>query len=129
MNFLGIKETCLYVNDLEMAKSFYHDTLNLPIISYVSGKHIFFRVGKSVLLCFNPADSKLKNSPPAHYAEGRQHFAFEVSAAEYLKSKEILQAKGVEIIDEIVWANGKVSFYFKDPEGNILEILPEGVWD
>jgi catechol 2,3-dioxygenase-like lactoylglutathione lyase family enzyme len=95
----------------------------------VPGKHIFFRAGNSVLLCFNPADSKLKASPPAHYAEGKQHFAFEVSAAEYLKSKEILQAKGVEIIDEIVWANGKESFYFNDPEGNILEILPEGVWD
>lgn len=60
MKFLKIKETCLYIRDLERAKKFYHETLELPLISYVEGKHIFFRAGDSVLLCFNPDDSKNK---------------------------------------------------------------------
>jgi len=57
MDFLKIKETCLYVRDLERARQFYHDRLGLPVISYLSGKHLFLRAGGSVLLLFNPEDS------------------------------------------------------------------------
>lgn len=130
MNFLKIKETCLYLHDLEKAKDFYHQVLGLEVIHYLPNKHLFFRVGSSVLLCFNPEDSKLKESPPAHFGGGNQHFAFEIPLCDYTKAKKELLDKGIEIIDEVVWASGKESFYFRDPEGNILEILPdEGIWD
>jgi catechol 2,3-dioxygenase-like lactoylglutathione lyase family enzyme len=130
MNFLKIKETCLYVNDLERAKKFYEGTLGLSLINYVPGKHLFLRAGTSVLLIFNPQDSKMKSSPPPHAAHGNQHFAFEVRATEYQSAKGELKSKGIKIIDEVVWKSGKESFYFNDPEGNILEIVPdEGIWD
>ena len=129
MKFLKIKETCLYVHDLEQAKKFYHEILELPLISYVPGKHIFFSAGSSVLLCFNPEDSKTKNSPPAHYGGGKQHFAFEVPVGEYKKSKEWILNKGITIRDVVIWKGGAESFYFEDPEGNVLEIVPdEGIW-
>lgn len=78
MNFTKIKETCIYVADLELIKTFYNEVLNLDIINYDEGKHLFFKAGQSVLLFFNPEDSKSKTSPPGHYAKGKQHFAFEV---------------------------------------------------
>ena len=130
MEFLRIKETCIYIRDLEEAKTFYHQVLGLPVISYVKKKHLFLRAGQSVLLLFNPDDSRLKESPPAHYGSGKQHFAFEVSGKTYDDSKKEIVEKGVEIIDEITWGSGNRSFYFNDPEGNVLEILPEGgIWD
>jgi catechol-2,3-dioxygenase len=130
MNFTKIKETCLYINDLERAKSFYNGVLELPVISYLEQKHIFFRAGSSVLLCFNPEDSKTKKNPPAHFGGGKQHFAFEVPKADYLKFKEEIRAKGIKITDEVIWKSGAESFYFEDPEGNVLEIIPEGgIWD
>lgn len=130
MNFLRIKETCLYVKDLEEAKKFYGEVLQLPVISYLPGKHIFFRAGQSVLLIFNPDDSQNKTSPPAHYAKGKQHFAFEVSEKDYLKAKEEIISKGIKITDEVTWKSGKKSFYFDDPAGNVLEIVPDnGIWD
>jgi catechol 2,3-dioxygenase-like lactoylglutathione lyase family enzyme len=130
MNFLKVKETCLYSKDLIRAKQFYGDTLGLPLISYVPGKHIFFRAGSSVLLIFNPDDSGQKVSPPAHGATGKLHFAFEVREEDYAKAKEEIKAKGISIIDEVTWKSGKTSFYFNDPDGNVLEILPDsGVWD
>jgi catechol 2,3-dioxygenase-like lactoylglutathione lyase family enzyme len=130
MKFLKIKETCLYIQDLEGARKFYHDVLGLPVISYAQEKHLFLRAGESVLLLFNPDDSKQKISPPAHYGGGKQHFAFEVSDENYAESKAEISGKGIRIIDEVTWRNGKKSFYFNDPEGNVLEILPgEGVWD
>jgi catechol 2,3-dioxygenase-like lactoylglutathione lyase family enzyme len=129
MNFTRIKETCIYIHDLEIARTFYHGLLELPVITYVPEKHLFLRAGDSVLLLFNPEDSKTKSSPPPHFGGGRQHFAFEVKQGEYAAAKEKIRSKGIEIIDEIQWKNGK-SFYFRDPEGNILEILPEGgIWD
>lgn len=130
MNILKIKETCLYLNNLEQARAFYNEVLGLPVISYVEEKHIFFRVGASVLLCFNPNDSKTKTSPPAHYGGGQQHFAFEISKADYRKVKNEVVLKGIKIIDEVVWKSGEESFYFNDPEGNVLEFVPDtGIWD
>jgi catechol-2,3-dioxygenase len=129
MNFLRIKETCIYIHDLEKARQFYHEILELPVINYQPGKHLFLRAGDSVLLLFNPEDSKTKTSPPAHYGGGQQHFALEVSRQDYPVVKEKIISKGIAIIDQVRWKNAE-SFYFKDPEGNILEILPDyGIWD
>ncbi len=87
MNILKIKETCLYVHNLERARAFYEHTLALPLIGYLPGKHAFFKAGSSVLLLFNPDDSRTKTSPPAHYGAGKQHVAFEVSEPDYEKAK------------------------------------------
>lgn len=130
MNIIKIKETCLYVHDLEQAKAFYQEVLGLSLISYVPGKHIFFRAGSSVLLCFNPEDSKTKKSPPAHFGGGEQHFAFEVPKSDYYLTKKEIITRGITIIDEVIWESGAESFYFKDPEGNVLEVVPDaGIWD
>lgn len=130
MNIKSIKETCIYVSDLEKARKFYHGLLGLPVIGEVAGKHIFFRAGSSVLLCFNPGDSRMKSSPPAHYASGKLHFAFEVPAGAYEGTKADLISKGIQITDEVTWKSGKKSFYFEDSAGNVLEVLPDtGIWD
>ncbi len=128
MNFTQIKETCIYFKDLALAKSFYHDQLGLPVIGFVPGKHIFFEAGNSVLLCFNPEDSRHKKSPPLHFSEGKYHFAFEVKVEAYHAHKKQIVDKGILITDEIIWENGQESFYFEDPNGNVLEIVPEGIW-
>jgi catechol 2,3-dioxygenase-like lactoylglutathione lyase family enzyme len=130
MNFTAIKETCIYATDLEKIKAFYADKLGLPVINYVEGKHIFFRAGRSVLLCFNPDDSALKKSPPPHYASGKIHFAFEVRDREYEQVRSQCLQQGIEITEELTWPSGKKSFYFEDPTGNVLEIVPDtGIWD
>lgn len=130
MEFLKIKETCLYIRDLGKAKDFYHGLLGLQIIDFADGKHLFLRAGQSVLLLFNPEDSKHKVSPPPHFGGGKQHFAFEIESAVYERSKVEIEQKGITIIDEITWRSGKKSFYFHDPEGNVLEIIPDGgIWD
>jgi catechol 2,3-dioxygenase-like lactoylglutathione lyase family enzyme len=130
MKFLKIKETCLYIRDLARARIFYHEVLGLPVISFVADKHVFFQVGTSVLLCFNPDDSRTKISPPAHFGGGRQHFAFEVDKECYEHTKRTLQAKGITIIDVVKWPSGVESFYFEDPENNVLEVVPnQGIWE
>jgi catechol 2,3-dioxygenase-like lactoylglutathione lyase family enzyme len=128
MEFKQIKETCIYAEDLEAFRLFYCEKLGLSLISYLPEKHLFIRVGKSVLLCFNPQDSQLKKSPPGHYANGKIHFAFEVDAADYGKTKQEIINKRITITDEVIWKNGQESFYFEDPAGNVLEVVPVGIW-
>jgi catechol-2,3-dioxygenase len=129
MNFRQIKETCIYSTDLLSVKYFYHELLGLPVIGELEGKHIFFRAGSSVLLCFNPDDSRLKKSPPPHFSDGKYHFAFEVTQDQYENHKNEIIRKGITITDTLVWKNGQESFYFNDPIGNVVEIVPEGIWD
>jgi hypothetical protein len=63
------------------------------LIHYLPGKHCFFRAGNSVLLLFNPDDSKEKVSPPAHYGGGKQHFAFEVYSKDIRMQKKKLKER------------------------------------
>lgn len=127
MNIRFIKETCIYATDLEAVRVFYTQTLGLVEISYLPGKHVFFRAGTSVLLCFHPTDSIAKKSPPPHAVQGPYHFAFEVE--DYEAAKGELAAHGVQVIDTVIWNGGQESCYFNDPAGNVVELVPSGIWD
>ncbi len=123
-----IKETCLYIHDLDQAYQFYHEIMKFPLISRVEGRHVFFRVGKSVLLCFISSATRNETQLPPHYAEGKQHIAFECNKVEYEEWKRHLIMHNVAIIAETEWPGGYESFYFHDPEGHVLEIVQEGMW-
>ena len=117
------------MQNLERAKNFYEQELELPLIDYVQNKHAFFEAGDSILLLFNPEDSKNKVSPPPYYATGKQHLAFEVASSNYNEAKKMILAAGIAITDQGAWPGGSESFYFEDSEGNVLEIVPDkGVW-
>src|SRR5690554_6332434 len=116
MEITQIKETCLYVHDLTASKKFYHGKLGFEVIAEEDRNHIFFRAGKSVLLCFNPEMSKVKKSPPPHFAFGKQHIAFEVLPEQYQECKSKIRSLGIEIIQEQEWKNNLESFYFLDPD-------------
>lgn len=124
-----IKETCLYVKDLEVTKSFYSNMLGLELISFVPNRHVFFRVGDEVLLCFDPKATEAETSLPPHFAYGKQHIAFEVAKDQYDSWKEMLTKSGVSITHEHHWKEDLYSFYFDDPDGHVLEILMPGIWE
>ncbi|WP_017731076.1 VOC family protein [Nafulsella turpanensis] len=129
MNFSQIKESCLYISDVNQTEQFYHGILGLPVISKVNHRHIFFRVGRSVLLCFLPEVTKKEENLPPHFAYGKQHLAFETSQDDYQGWKQQLEKKGIEITHEQGWKEGLQSFYFEDPDGHVLEVVPEGIWE
>lgn len=124
-----IKETCLYVSDLNRTREFYEGKLGLECFSLVPGRHIFFRAGESVLLCFNPEVTKDDQKLPPHWGQGKLHLAFEVGKEEYGQWKEKVSAAGIEIVHEQPWGETHLSFYFEDPDGHVLEIIMEGLWD
>lgn len=124
-----IKETCLYVSDLDKTQNFYHDVLGLPIISRKEDAFIFFRAGSDVLLCFMNEYAASQEHLPPHFANGKIHFAFEVKLEDYQMWKDKIKESDIEITHEQEWKNNLMSFYFEDPDGHVLEIVNEGIWD
>jgi len=128
IDFTQIKETCLYVDDLDATQAFYQHKLGLKMISKVEGRHVFFHAGSSVLLCFLPEVTKAETHLPPHFAAGKQHIAFEVELENYESAKTHVQAQGIEITHEELWGEKYKSFYFEDPDGHVLEIVQKGMW-
>lgn len=128
MHFSQIKETCLYVQDLDRTEIFYKGKLGLKVIGREEGRHIFFKAGSSVLLCFIADATRREKTLPAHYGEGKMHIAFEIPHEDYQEAKVSIESKGIEIEHEQHWFKDFHSFYFRDPDGHSLEIVPKGMW-
>lgn len=134
MTPLAILETCLYADDLPVARRFYENLFELEVIDYEPGRNLFFRCGDSMLLLFNPAHTTVAHSEvdgqpiPLHGSTGAGHLAFRVLHEEIGKWREKLSAAGVEIESEVRWPNGAVSLYFRDPAGNSLELATPDLW-
>jgi len=129
LSFSCVKETCLYVSDLQRTKAFYHGKLGLPVISFVDGRHVFFKAGNSVLLCFIAEATKNDTLLPPHFGYGQNHFAFETAIDLYESWKQKIINEGIEIIQEVQWPKGGKSFYFHDPDTHLAEIVEQGIWD
>ena len=128
MQFTQVKETCLYVQDLEKTKDFYHGKLGLPVISLIEGRHVFFRAGSSVLLCFKPETTRQETRLPPHFGQGQLHMAFEAREGDYEHWKEKLRTEGIAIEHEQDWGNGRFSCYFRDPDQHCIEIVEPCTW-
>jgi catechol 2,3-dioxygenase-like lactoylglutathione lyase family enzyme len=126
---LTVVETGVYVDDLDRAEAFYRDVLGLDVIGREAGRHVFFRVGAgSVLLAFN-ADATLQGDLfPAHGTRGPGHFALGIPADALTSWRDHLAGRGVTIEKEVSWPRGGRSLYFRDPAGNLVELVTPGVW-
>lgn len=128
MTICRIKETCIYVKDLQRTNAFYTEVLGLEVISMVEGRHVFFKAGESILLCFIAEKTLLEKELPAHGASGTIHFAFEVTKEDYQNCLDTLKLKVITVLHEHLWKNNLRSFYFQDPDGHLVEIIEEGLW-
>ena len=123
----GILETVLYVADVDRAERFYRDVMGLTQIGKEPVRHVFFRVGSGVLLLFRAQTTRQAGSLPPHGADGEIHVCFTTSPAEYEVWKRRIQKHGIAILQETEWAQGR-SFYFRDPDGNLLELANADIW-
>jgi catechol 2,3-dioxygenase-like lactoylglutathione lyase family enzyme len=128
-----ILETALYVDDIERAKAFYRDVLELHVMSE-GPRLVSLDAGHStVLLLFKRgATSEGLRFPggwiPPHDGSGPSHFAFAIDAAEYDTWERQLEAQGVTIESRVTWSGGGRSIYFRDPDGHSVEMATPGVW-
>ncbi len=132
MKIRKVIETCIYSSDLESMKKFYSEILGLFVVQEEPGKLVFLKAGKSMLLIFNPARTRTFNGAlPAHGAPtppSSIHFAMEIEEPDYYASKQLLVHNNIVIEKEINWDSHVKSIYFRDPAGNLVELITPGGW-
>ena len=132
MKINKVVETCIYSSDLESMKKFYVGILGLSVIQEEEDKLIFLKAGKSVLLIFDPLRTSLNNDKlPTHGAmtpPSSIHFAMEIEEQEYQPCKELLAQNDIVIEKEVKWNSNTKSLYFRDPSGNLVELITPGGW-
>jgi catechol 2,3-dioxygenase-like lactoylglutathione lyase family enzyme len=126
----GVLETVLYYRkerEPEVVR-FYVELLGMRIIGRNEGRFLFLRAGGSVLLLFEREAARRQESPPPHGCSGPGHVCFRVPRSAYREWSAHLEASGVHLIEETRWPSGGRSFYFHDPDGNVLEIADRDIW-
>lgn len=125
----AVVETAVYAAELDAAEAFYAGVLRLPVIGREPGRQVFFRVGAAgVLLVFDPAATLAGGSFPPHGATGPGHFALGIRPDALDEWRRHLTASGIAIEQEWTWPRGGHSLYFRDPAGNLVELVTPGVW-
>src|SRR5439155_10614240 len=75
------------------------------------------------------AESTLKGDQlRPHGATGPGHFALGIEAEAIDAWRQLLQEHGVLIEKEVAWPRGGRSMYFRDPAGNLVELVTPGIW-
>jgi catechol 2,3-dioxygenase-like lactoylglutathione lyase family enzyme len=124
----GVLEASLYVGDIERADEFYSRVFRLRHIRKKIEREVAYRIGETVLILFRPDATRIQTAFPAHAAEGTGHLALCMSPNEIEAWRAHLQVCGVKIEQEKQWPRGGYSIYFRDPDGNCVELATANVW-
>lgn len=120
-------ETCLYVDDLDRAETFYSEVLGLTLYAKAAGRHLFYRLEGGMLLLFNPAASALPGDVPSHAGKPGGHACLSIPREETDAWQARLEGHGLKVT-RYAWGNHGESLYFEDPAGNVLELAPGSIW-
>jgi catechol 2,3-dioxygenase-like lactoylglutathione lyase family enzyme len=120
----AIDYTVIFVRDMAAMRRFYEDTLGFPLQRELSPDWIEYRIGPNTLTLARPrrtaADMPVPNGTAA------LQLAFRVSVPEVDQCADELVRQGVELFSPPTdHAFGHRTLFFRDPDGNLLEVYAE----
>jgi catechol 2,3-dioxygenase-like lactoylglutathione lyase family enzyme len=130
----GVLETCLYVEDLDRAIEFYVRIFGFAVMNRDDRFCAFNVAPRNVLLLFrrggtlSPIDTGHGAIPP-HDGQGPLHMALAIPDGELATWQDWLAQAGVAVESTVHWPRGSVSLYFRDPDGNLIELATPRLWD
>ena len=130
----GILESSLYVDDLAGAVTWYKDLFGFEVFFQEARMAALGVPGGQVLLLFQrgatlePAPGPGGGFIPPHHGSGHLHLCFAIPFRELAAWETHLTERKIAIESRLVWAGGGTSLYFRDPEGNSLEVATPGLW-
>lgn len=130
MKLTKIIETSIYSHDLPELKNFYINLLGLELVAEEKERHVFLKAGKSMLLIFNPENTINNTSmfpPHGVFIPSIIHFAFEIKREDYEKWIGVLSENKIKIEKELSMGKNR-SIYFRDPVGNLVELITNNAW-
>lgn len=116
--------TVIFCRDLPAMVAFYRDILECELDRALSDSWFEFRIGQTVLALSRPGG----RFPAPAVDEGTPalQLAFRVPPPMVDACAEALRAKGVSLLDEPAdQPFGHRTLFFRDPDGNLLEIYAE----
>ena len=130
----GVLETQLWVEDLERSLRFYQEVFECQQIDGGPDRLIALSIEdrQVLLLAKKGASTQPMKLPggtiPPFDGEGQSHLAFSISPDQVANWEEWLGKKSIEIESKVSWMRGGTSLYFRDPDGNLLELGTPGIW-
>lgn len=118
----GLGELALRVNDLGRMVDFYETVVGLEVMRRFP-ETVFFRIedghgGHTTILALFDRDVETgqERSP-------LDHFAFTIDVDDYDSERQRLEALGVDVTQRVFDWTGWRSLFFRDPEGNVVELV------
>jgi lactoylglutathione lyase len=120
----SIDDTVIFVRQMSAMREFYGTTLGFPLHRELSSKWVEFRVGSNVLALAERGGRFNDPAPPVGVLS--LQLAFRVAPGEVASCAAVLQERGVTIVDGPTdQPFGHRTLFFRDPDGNVLEIYAE----
>jgi len=120
----AIDYTVVFVRDMAAMRRFYEDILRLSLLRELSPGWIEYRVGDNTLALARPRLTAADAPTPTGSAS--LQLAFKVSVPEVDQCADELVRHGVTLLspptDEVF---GHRTLFFRDPDGNLLEIFAD----
>ena len=129
-------ESMLWVQDVERAAEFYQNLFGFAVIGRSSepGRLTAMSVGGTQVLLLAKEGGSTRPSVtsggliPPTVGHGDSHVAFPIAADELAAWEERLKQNDIALESKVSWERGGQSLYFRDPDGNLLELATPGVW-
>lgn len=119
-----IDYTVIFARDLNAMRQFYEQIMEFPLQRVLSERWIEYRVGATTLAL--TVHGGRFDDPPAAQGTLSLQLAFRVPPQAVAECAAALDAKGVKLVSPLTdhpW--GHRTIFFRDPDGNVLEIYAE----
>ena len=120
----AIDYTVIFVRDMATMRRFYEDVLCLSLQRELSPNWLQYQLGSNTLALAKP--SLTASDAPTPAGSASLQLAFRVSAADVDACADELVRKGVALVSPPTDRPfGHRTLFFRDPDGNLLEIYAE----
>lgn len=120
----SIDYTIIFVRQMAAMREFYNNILGFPLHKELGPQWVEFRVGSNILALRER--SAHFNDPLPPIGVFSLQLAFRVAPAEVASCADVLAERGVTIIaGPTDQPFGHRTLFFRDPDGNLLEIYAE----
>jgi len=119
-----IDYTVIFARDMAAMRHFYETVMEFPLLRILSDRWIEFRIGANTLALATHGGRFDDPAPPQGVLS--LQLAFRVPPQAVADCAAALAAKGVELVSPLTdhpW--GHRTIFFRDPDGNVLEIFAE----
>jgi len=121
----AIDYTVIFVRDLAAMRRFYEDILGFAMVRELSPRWLEYRVGGNTLALALPGALTGGDAPTPKGSAALQ-LAFKVAVPEVDQCAEELRRQGVDLVSPPTdHAFGHRTLFFRDPDGNLLEIYAD----